>query len=95
MWTTHFGCEDVINKTWNNEVFDSKSYRLIQKLKVTRNALKEWNKKIFGNLKVRKNKLEKELVEVHEKLDGEQRFMEHCKKEKEIRKELENLAEQD
>ena len=64
MWTTHPRCEDVINKAWNNEVSGSKFYCLIQKLKMTRNALKEWNKNVFGNLKVRKDRLENQLAKV-------------------------------
>ena len=62
---------------------------------MTRNALKEWNKNVFGNLKVRKDRLENQLAKVQKKHDGEKGSIEQCKKEREIRRELEDLVEQD
>ena len=40
MWITHPRYEKIINNAWNNEVFGSHSFGLIQKLKIVKNALK-------------------------------------------------------
>ena len=61
---------------------------------MARNALKDWNKKTFGSLKERKDKLEKELMEIQRKLDNVPDIIEQCRKERGIRNKLEELAEQ-
>ena len=62
----------------------------MQKPKLTRNALKEWNKGTFGNHNQRKKELKHDLMMAQRNLD-----FNNYKVEKKVRKELEILAEQE
>ena len=62
LWITYPGCEKVIKSTWDNEVLGSPSFCLVQKIKLTKDTFKEWNKNSFGKLEQRKKVLENEFL---------------------------------
>ncbi|OMO94436.1 Endonuclease/exonuclease/phosphatase [Corchorus olitorius] len=91
MWTTHPQCKRVIEEAWNNHIQGSPAYRLSRKLMITKSSLKEWNKKVFGNIHERKRKLEAELM----KLQVEAHKGETIDREKMVRNELDTVLEQE
>ena len=90
MWITHPGCEETINSSWSSEVSGSPSFRLIQKLQIIRSELKKWNKATFENLMHMRRILEHNLTLAQQNLDYN-----NCVIKKEMREELELLAEQE
>ncbi|OMO84786.1 hypothetical protein COLO4_21845 [Corchorus olitorius] len=81
MWSTNERCEEVIKESWNQEVVGSDAYRLVQKIKITRDELKRWNKTEFGNIFQRKQALEKELEEIQTNIErAENQMKEPLKK---------------
>ncbi|OMO61581.1 Endonuclease/exonuclease/phosphatase [Corchorus capsularis] len=64
MWTLHPGCKDTIVEAWNQDFPGSTPFKLTRKLKIVREKLKLWNKKIFGNLQRRKLEVQEELAKV-------------------------------
>ena len=91
MWITHLGCEEIVRDAWSNLVPGSPSFTLVQKIKIVRDDLKRWNKDTFGNFKARKRSLEHSLKKAKQNLESSHA----CRKEREIRKELEQLANQE
>lgn len=65
MWTTHPTFKDVINKWWKKcDVGGWDGYCFMQRLAYAKGKLWDWNKSTFGNLKVTKEKLCAELIEI-------------------------------
>ncbi|OMO60224.1 reverse transcriptase [Corchorus capsularis] len=91
MWSLNPQCEEVIKEGWNQQLVGSAAYKLVHKLKCTRDVLKRWNKTSFGNLFQRKNKIEKELEKVQQSIDQPRSELE----EKELRRQLEEVMEQE
>ncbi|OMO74062.1 hypothetical protein COLO4_26732 [Corchorus olitorius] len=91
MWTTHPQCKEVIKEAWNGEVQGSPPFKLTRKVKFVREKLKRWNKEVFGDLVVRKKRLENELARVQQNIqDADLRDEELA-----LKKELENVLEQE
>jgi hypothetical protein len=57
-WTRDPTCGIVIDEAWSALIAGSPSFYLTQKLKITKDAIKYWNKHYFGNIK---SKLENTL----------------------------------
>ncbi|OMO86752.1 Endonuclease/exonuclease/phosphatase [Corchorus olitorius] len=91
MWSTNEQCEKVIKESWNQEVVGSNAFKLVQKIKITRDELRTWNKTEFGNIFQRKQARGKELEEIQTNIDKTENQM----KEPLKRKELEELLEQE
>jgi exonuclease III len=49
-WTRDPTCGIVINEAWSALIVGSPSFCLLQKLKITKAAIKYWNKHYFGNI---------------------------------------------
>jgi hypothetical protein len=49
-WTRDPTCGIVINEAWSALIAGSPSFCLLQKLKITKAAIKYWNKHYFGNI---------------------------------------------
>ena len=81
----------VVRNTKNSEVSRSSSFRLEKKIKLVKDELKKWNKEVFGNLQERKKNLELKLREAQLWLSTSI----SCIKEKLLRKEFEDLEEQE
>jgi len=47
----------MIEKAWNEEVRGSNFVKLYKKQAITRDALRKWNKEVFGNYQSRINSL--------------------------------------
>ncbi|XVF46863.1 hypothetical protein PTKIN_Ptkin03bG0062400 [Pterospermum kingtungense] len=91
MWLTDKDCEKVVEASWKNNYTGSPSFILVQKLKETKVALKIWNKNFFGNIFVRKKKLQTQLQQIQRSLQT----LYDIKKEREIRRELQTIEEQE
>ncbi|OMO88584.1 Endonuclease/exonuclease/phosphatase [Corchorus olitorius] len=91
MWSSDAGCEEVIKASWNQKVVGSTAYQLVQKLKITKNELKHWNKTVFGNIQEKKKSWEKELEEIQINIDQQG----NIEKEAEKKKEWEEVLDQE
>ncbi|OMO78934.1 Endonuclease/exonuclease/phosphatase [Corchorus olitorius] len=91
MWTTHPQCRQIIQKAWESHVHGSAAFKLARKLTFTKSSLRDWNKNVFGNVRLRKKELEKELEELQSKVDNEL----HSTRESIVRSELERVLEQE
>ena len=60
-------CNDVINEAWKGEVSGSEFTKLYKKQAATREALRKWNKEVFGRCLDRINSLLKKIKDVHER----------------------------
>ncbi|OMO62548.1 Endonuclease/exonuclease/phosphatase [Corchorus olitorius] len=92
MWTLHPGCKETIAEACKQEFPGSAPFRLTRKLKVAREKLKVWNKRVFGDLQKKKLEVQDELAKVQIDLVGRNEFFE---KEKELRKTFEYILEQE
>ncbi|XVF40577.1 hypothetical protein PTKIN_Ptkin01aG0124800 [Pterospermum kingtungense] len=81
MWLLHDDCEKVIQKAWENNIVGSPAFVLMRKIKITKEALKLWNKCEFGRLKRRRILLEQTL----EYLQGKINSPETAKREQQVR----------
>ncbi|OMO52148.1 Endonuclease/exonuclease/phosphatase [Corchorus olitorius] len=91
MWSRNEHCEEVIRRSWNQQVTGSAAFRLVQKINITREDLKHWNKTVFGNLYERKKALERELEEIQTNIGRPE-----CRNsEAGKRKEMEEILEQE
>ncbi|OMO71299.1 Endonuclease/exonuclease/phosphatase [Corchorus olitorius] len=91
MWTAHPGCKEVIKRAWNQKLGGSRAFNLVQKLKITRNELQTWNKLVFGDLFVRKKKLETQLGILQGNIEDKS----NREKKKEVRADLKLVLEQE
>ncbi|OMO83067.1 hypothetical protein COLO4_22714 [Corchorus olitorius] len=64
---------------------------MVQKLKITRNELRKWNKEVFGDVFRRKRILEERLTELQQGLGVKQ----NTEEERAARKELQDVLEQE
>ncbi|RVW52771.1 hypothetical protein CK203_076652 [Vitis vinifera] len=56
MWLKVEGFKDLLKSWWEGDSFSgSSSFILVEKLKVLKSKLKEWNRDIFGRVEYRKN----------------------------------------
>nr|XP_029146878.1 uncharacterized protein LOC114924898 [Arachis hypogaea] len=63
-WTTHPSYKHVISKAWNQEFGG-----ITERLKMVQQASLDFNSKIFGNIFVRKNKLEYQIDQIQRRLE--------------------------
>ncbi|KAF8402130.1 hypothetical protein HHK36_013082 [Tetracentron sinense] len=54
-WPNHPGFLEVVREAWATRVKGNPMYKLVHKLKSTRNALRVWSKEMFGHIKHRIN----------------------------------------
>lgn len=57
VWLRDESCHSVIDKAWNMEALDSDFVKLYKRQALTRDALKKWNKEVFGCCQDRINNL--------------------------------------
>lgn len=50
MWTLNSSSNDIVHKAWSSSVSGSPLFQLASCLKITKSALKLWNKKVLGNI---------------------------------------------
>ncbi|XP_058784648.1 uncharacterized protein LOC131659478 [Vicia villosa] len=70
MWTGHDDCERIIKDTWNSIVYGCPMFVLDQKLKILKLKLKDWNKNIFGDVKIRVLEAETKLKIIQEEINS-------------------------
>ena len=64
IWLRDEGCKPVIESAWNNEVHGSDFVKLYKKQAATRDALRKWNKEVFGRCQDRINDLLQKIKEI-------------------------------
>ena len=64
VWAKDPRCYEVINQAWKKQFVGSVGFRLFQKQRVTAEALKHWNKTIFGYCQTRISELTTTIEEV-------------------------------
>ena len=60
----------MIEKAWNEEVRGSNFVKLYKKQAVTRDTLRKWNKKVFGNYQSRINSLLQKIKDIQNNDDS-------------------------
>ncbi|KAF7804493.1 putative LRR receptor-like serine/threonine-protein kinase [Senna tora] len=88
MWMMHSEYITVVDKAWNTHVNGSNAFKLCCKLKNVMNALYEWNKTSFGNIKFQIQSRANELAHIQKQI-GLCNSEELLTKELQLRKELE------
>ncbi|OMO54729.1 Endonuclease/exonuclease/phosphatase [Corchorus olitorius] len=87
-----FNIKDTFRKRpYRFEMMWSYDARCEEKLKITRNELKHWNKTVFGNIHQKKRKLEEELEEIQINIDQQG----NIEKERKKRKDWEEILDQE
>lgn len=51
-WTRDDSSRVVVSKAWWSQVKGSAAFRLVQKIKKTKEALRKWNREHFGLIKI-------------------------------------------
>ena len=67
VWLRDERCSAVIEETWKGKVSGSKFIKLYKKLAASREALRKWNKEVFGRCQDRINSLLKKIKEVQDR----------------------------
>ncbi|XP_030502458.2 uncharacterized protein LOC115717615 [Cannabis sativa] len=83
VWSSNTECEEVVRSSWEKPCFGQPSYRVCKKLMVTKQALKCWNRNVFGMCNV-------QLKGLYERLNilQQQLSQEACLEEAEIQLEI-------
>ncbi|XP_058746815.1 uncharacterized protein LOC131619766 [Vicia villosa] len=68
MWTLHDDCEKIVKDTWDFKFYGCPMYVLDCKLKLLKSKLKEWNKHIFGDVKLKVEEADKALKEIQQQI---------------------------
>nr|POE60828.1 hypothetical protein CFP56_39840 [Quercus suber] len=66
-WIKDNGCNSVVEKAWESVSSSTAFSRLYKKQVATREALRKWNKEVFGNCQDRINRLMRNINEVQQK----------------------------
>jgi len=61
MWTLHEGFGGFVHNLWNEEVEGAGLWKLAYKLKKVKNALRRWNREVFGWTTVHLKRLEEKV----------------------------------
>uniref|UniRef100_A0A2N9HH03 Reverse transcriptase domain-containing protein n=1 Tax=Fagus sylvatica TaxID=28930 RepID=A0A2N9HH03_FAGSY len=64
VWAKDPRCYEVINQAWKKQFVGSAGFQLFQKQRVTAEALKHWNKMVFGHCQTRISELTTTIEEV-------------------------------
>ena len=67
VWLRDDRCSDVIEEAWKGKVSGSEFLKLYKKQAPTREALRKWNKEVFGRCQNRINSLLKKIKDVQER----------------------------
>lgn len=65
-WLRDESCHSLIDKAWNIEASGSNFVKLYKRQASTRDALRKWNKEVFGRCQDRINRLIQKIKEVQE-----------------------------
>lgn len=87
-WLNHPGFKDLLLTSWDN------SLNTREALSKLRKVLKKWNREVFGDVQVRKDKLLEEIKAVQDLIDQSQND-ELLSKEETLMKELDIVLEQE
>ncbi|KAG2690483.1 hypothetical protein I3760_09G188800 [Carya illinoinensis] len=68
MWVDHHDFLDCVRSAWEVYMDGSAIYNLSRKLKMTKVALREWNKRVFGHTLSHIDALEKQVEEIEQQL---------------------------
>ncbi|XP_026444247.1 uncharacterized protein LOC113344515 [Papaver somniferum] len=71
MWTTHPHFINVIQDSWNEEVFGNPAFCFISKLKRLKNWLKIWNWEVFGDLSAKVKSTEDNVMDASLESDAD------------------------
>ena len=63
-WIRDGGCNSIVEKTWNMQTRGPAFFKLFKKQANTRDALRKWNKEVFGQCQARINLLMDKITEV-------------------------------
>ncbi|KAF9615242.1 hypothetical protein IFM89_022504 [Coptis chinensis] len=69
MWCTHPTFRDTVSESWQIPIQGNSIFILTQKLKRLKGVLKEWNKDIFGNIKVKVEEETKKLEQMQDQFE--------------------------
>ena len=63
MWCNHHFFIPFVKEVWNSASVEGwEGFKFMRKLKILKDNLKEWNKSVFGDIRVRKDRILKELL---------------------------------
>uniref|UniRef100_A0A2N9H6E1 CCHC-type domain-containing protein n=1 Tax=Fagus sylvatica TaxID=28930 RepID=A0A2N9H6E1_FAGSY len=87
MWTTHPDCATIINSAWSKTHTGSYAYIFGKKLTTVRDALRRWNKEVFGKVETEIAKKKEELKYLQENINS----VADVRRESEQREQLDQL----
>lgn len=87
-WLTHPGFKELLDASWNRNIDTREALRSLQ------TRLKKWNREVFGDVQVRKEKLLTEINETQALIDHHQTEA-LLNKEADLQKELDVVLEQE
>ena len=82
-WIKDSGCNSIMEKVWNVQARGQAFIKLFKKQANTKDALRKWNKEVFGHCQARINLLMDKIIEVQRKPPSE-----HNRKIEELHLEL-------
>lgn len=71
-WIRDNGCNSIVEKAWESVSSGTAFTKLYKKQDATREALRKWNKEVFGNCQDRVNCLMRNINEVQRKTPSEE-----------------------
>nr|POE97429.1 hypothetical protein CFP56_05424 [Quercus suber] len=66
-WIRDSGCNSIVEKAWNVQARGPTFFKLLKKQANTRDALRKWNKEVFGHCQARINLLMEKITKVQRK----------------------------
>ena len=69
IWTLHHDCKRVVTESWNDPIVCCPMFVLSQKLKNLKLKLKDWNHRVFGNIRELVKKAESKLSDIQTHID--------------------------
>ncbi|KAH7863586.1 hypothetical protein Vadar_019513 [Vaccinium darrowii] len=89
-WVTEDECKGVIDQAWTKNQEGAFMFALCKKLRVCKESLKEWNKRTFGNLRLKIAASKDQLIEIQKQLEQGFNF-DLVEAEKRLKRVLEDL----
>nr|DAD39805.1 TPA_asm: hypothetical protein HUJ06_014128 [Nelumbo nucifera] len=68
IWADHEDCKEIVESTWGKQIPGSKARQVTFKLKECKIKLKEWNKKVFGRVEERLQRLQQKIHDLQSNL---------------------------
>ncbi|XP_077228479.1 uncharacterized protein LOC143861436 [Tasmannia lanceolata] len=69
MWLADKSLYPIVERAWNHKVKGNPMFSFIQKLKVVKNQIKEWNREVFGRIDIQVPIIRKSLLKIQASIE--------------------------